>query len=38
MFYVEGNKSKLRQVMKGEGLREMRFKFDLEGSKVLANF
>jgi len=38
MFYVQGNKSKLRQVMRGEGLREMRFKFDLEGSKVLVNF
>jgi len=38
MFYVEGGKGKLRQVIKGEGLREMRFKFDLEGSKVLVNF
>ena len=38
MFYVEGNKSKLRQVIKRENLREMRFKFDLEGSKVLVNF
>ncbi len=38
MFYAEGNKSKLRQAMKREGLREMRFKFDLEGSKVLVNF
>ncbi len=38
MFYVQGNKNKLRQVMRGEGLREMRFKFDLEGSKVLVNF
>jgi len=38
IFYVEGNKSKLRQAMKREGLREMRFKFDLEGSKVLVNF
>jgi len=38
MFYVEGGKGKLRQVMRGEGLREMRFKFDLEGSKVLVNF
>ena len=38
MFYVEGNKNKLRQAMRRESLREMRFKFDLEGSKVLVNF
>jgi len=38
MFYVEGGKGKLRQVIKRENLREMRFKFDLEGSKVLVNF
>ncbi len=38
MFYVEGNKNRLRQAMRRENLREMRFKFDLEGSKVLVNF
>lgn len=38
MFYVEGIKNRLRQVMRRENLREMRFKFDLEGSKVLVNF
>lgn len=38
MFYVEDDKNRLRQVMKRENLKEMRFKFDLEGSKVLVNF
>ncbi len=38
MFYVEDDKNRLRQAMKREDLREMRFKFDLEGSKVLVNF
>ena len=38
MFYVEGNKNRLRQAMREENLKEMRFKFDLEGSKVLVNF
>lgn len=38
MFYVEGNKNRLRQAMRRENLREMRFKFDIEGSKVLVNF
>jgi len=38
MFYVEKDKNRLRQVMRRENLKEMRFKFDLEGSKVLVNF
>lgn len=39
MFCCEnGNKARLRQVMVAEGLREMRFAIDFEGSKVLVNF
>jgi D-glycero-alpha-D-manno-heptose-7-phosphate kinase len=37
MFYVEGNRNKLREAMLREGLREAQFKFEPEGSKVLAN-
>ncbi len=35
LFYAEEGKKQLRAVMEKEGLREMRFRFDLEGSKVL---
>ena len=39
MFYCENNKkSKLRKVMSEHGLRELRYHFDFEGSKVLLNF
>ncbi len=38
MFYVEHDRSRLSQAMKREDLREMQFKFNLEGSKVLVNF
>jgi D-glycero-alpha-D-manno-heptose-7-phosphate kinase len=38
VFYVESNHSRFRQVMKTQGLREMRYRFDFEGSKVLVNF
>ena len=34
MFYCE-EKTKLRQAMKSEGLQEVRFRFDFEGTKVL---
>jgi len=37
-FYVEENHLKFREVMKKLGLREMRYRFDFEGTKVLANF
>lgn len=37
MFYIEGNRNKLREAMLREGLREAQFKFEPEGSKVLAN-
>jgi D-glycero-alpha-D-manno-heptose-7-phosphate kinase len=38
LFYAEDGKKQLRKVMEEEGLREMRFRFDLEGSKVLLDF
>ena len=37
-FYVEGNHTKFRETMKKLGLREMRYRFDFEGTKVLVNF
>jgi D-glycero-alpha-D-manno-heptose-7-phosphate kinase len=38
LFYVEENHSKFREKMKELGLREMRYRFDFEGTKVLVNF
>jgi len=38
LFYVEKNHSKLRESMKKANLREMRYRFDFEGTKVLINF
>jgi D-glycero-alpha-D-manno-heptose-7-phosphate kinase len=38
LFYCENDQSKLRKAMKEAGLKEMRFDFDYEGSKVLVNF
>jgi D-glycero-alpha-D-manno-heptose-7-phosphate kinase len=35
MFYA-GNKSELRHAMREQGLQEVRFRFDFEGSKVVA--
>jgi D-glycero-alpha-D-manno-heptose-7-phosphate kinase len=37
MFYCEEHRNRLRNAMVEEGLREMRFRFDLEGTKVLVN-
>ncbi|HEX77671.1 MAG TPA: hypothetical protein G4O03_04585 [Dehalococcoidia bacterium] len=37
IFYVEGNKNRLREALVREGLREERFRFEPEGSKVLVN-
>jgi len=37
LFYVEENHTKFREIMKKLGLREMRYRFDFEGSKVLVN-
>jgi D-glycero-alpha-D-manno-heptose-7-phosphate kinase len=39
MFYCDNhNKARLREVMAAEGLRDLRFAIDFEGSKVLVNF
>lgn len=38
LFYIEENHSKLREAMKKLSLKEMRYRFDLEGTKVLVNF
>ncbi|MCJ7801939.1 MAG: galactokinase [Candidatus Marinimicrobia bacterium] len=38
LFYCEENQDKLRKAMKDAGLKEMRFNFDYEGTKVLVNF
>lgn len=38
VFYLEKNHKKLRKVMSSLGLREMKYRFDFEGTKILANF
>ena len=38
LFYCESGKEKLRSAIAGMGLKEMRFDFDFEGTKILANF
>lgn len=38
LFYVEDGHTKFRETMKKLGLREMRYRFDFEGTKVLTNF
>jgi D-glycero-alpha-D-manno-heptose-7-phosphate kinase len=35
LFYAEEGKKDLRRAMQAEGLREMRFRLDFEGSKIL---
>jgi len=35
MLYCEENKARLREVMRAVGLRELKFRFDFEGSKVV---
>jgi len=37
MFYCENGKDRLRKVMAKEGLREVRFGFEREGSKIVIN-
>ncbi len=37
MFYCNGSKEGLRATLKQEGLMEMPFRFDFEGSKVIVN-
>lgn len=36
-FYIEENKKKFREVMQQLGLREMRYRFDFDGSKILVD-
>jgi D-glycero-alpha-D-manno-heptose-7-phosphate kinase len=36
MLYTE-DKTRLRRVMRGAGLREVRIRFDFQGTTVLAN-
>lgn len=38
LFYVEEKQGKFREKMKGLGLKEMRYRFDFEGTKVIVNF
>jgi D-glycero-alpha-D-manno-heptose-7-phosphate kinase len=38
LFYVEEKHSRFREELKKLGLREMRYKFSFEGTKVLVNF
>lgn len=38
MFYCESNKKALREAMRKEGLREVRFRFDFEGTKTIGHF
>ena len=35
MFYAEEDKSKLRHAMRQAGLKEVRFRFDFEGTKLV---
>jgi D-glycero-alpha-D-manno-heptose-7-phosphate kinase len=35
MLYCEENKARLREVLRAAGLRELKFRFDFEGSKVV---
>jgi D-glycero-alpha-D-manno-heptose-7-phosphate kinase len=37
-FYVPGDQKKVREAMRNAGLREMRYRFDFEGSKVIVDF
>ena len=37
VFYTERQHTQLREAMRGAGLREMRYRFDFEGTKVIVN-
>lgn len=37
LFYTESRHTQLREAMRAAGLREMRYRFDFEGTKVLVN-
>ena len=36
-FYCNKEHKKLRDAMKAEGLKELEYSFDLDGSKIIAN-
>ncbi|MBI4406250.1 MAG: galactokinase, partial [Deltaproteobacteria bacterium] len=38
VFYTNNRHRQLRRAMLAEGLRELRYRFDMEGSKILVNF
>jgi D-glycero-alpha-D-manno-heptose-7-phosphate kinase len=38
LFYCENEKDRLRKAMAAQGLKEQTFHFDLEGTKIIANF
>ena len=38
LFYVEEKQGRFKEKMRKLGLREMRYRFDFEGTKVIANF
>lgn len=38
LFYCDRDRNKLRAAMAGMGLREMRYRFEFEGTKVIADF
>lgn len=38
VFYTETHQNQLRKAMRAAGLREMRYRFEFEGSKILVNF
>ena len=37
MFFVDGHRNGLREAMEKEGLREVRFKFEPQGTKIIVN-
>jgi len=37
MFYAEEGKAKLRHAMRGAGLKEVRFRFDFEGTRLVSS-
>jgi D-glycero-alpha-D-manno-heptose-7-phosphate kinase len=38
LLYIEKNPAELREAMSKMGLKEMRYRFDFEGTKIMANF
>ncbi|MCX6355714.1 MAG: galactokinase [Candidatus Aureabacteria bacterium] len=38
VFYCENKRSELRKILRSAGLREIPYKFDMDGSRILANF